>query len=78
MAINVGPGNRTHNPENPAARRPHWRLTWIALAVFLLFVLVFIAASSMDRGPQESPYAPGTPAQESLQRPGQPGGATPR
>jgi hypothetical protein len=68
--LNVDAGNSKERPDNSQELRKTWRVTWLAILGFVLFVLAFVAMSRLnddgsqapDRGasePQQVQPAPG-------------------
>jgi hypothetical protein len=54
--LNVDAGNSPTRPDNPRELRSAWRVTWLAVIGFMLFVLLFMAVDWL--GGRDSPAQP--------------------
>ncbi len=68
--LNVDAGNRTHRRDNPRELRATWRVTWLAIAGLVLFVLLFIGFR-VFRGQEPAVTDPQTPSSTPMQVPGE-------
>jgi len=51
--LNVDAGNQPHRPDNPRELGKAWRVTWLAIAGFVLLVLLFFGVGRLRNGTGE-------------------------